>query len=242
MFIDLLKYGYYLTNLDLHTSDEWINFCESFIKIRQFPNFWSMIPNTDDKVMLLSTKKINKNQDCHVSRPVLLDWHYDGIGIVNREDLICLYCKIPNSVTSILNLNLLYENAPNDIKKIINKTVIELDFNEDIYKSSLREKVSVKKVNNFFEKENFKPMTVFHPITGKLAALYHKNFVNKLHGLTNVEEKLFLEYYNDSFNLYIYNHYWEKNDILIIDQNSSIHSRDPFVGERELWRISGWFK
>lgn len=242
MIIDkIIKDGYAIDNLSFQSHLEWIRFCENFMTIRKFPNFWSMLPGSNDQIMLLSTKKIN-NRDCHVSRPTLLDWHYDGIGIINREDLIALYCKIPNSVTRLLDLKKMYSLAPLNIKRIIHKSVIELDFNEKIYESSNREKMLVRKVIEEFEKEFYKPMIQIHPITLNKSILYHPNLVKKIHAISIYEKSLFVEFYNSYFDQCIITHKWKKNDILIMDQNSIIHSREPFEGERELWRISGWFK
>lgn len=242
MINEFLANGFYVTNYKFNSPFEWIEYFKDIINIRQYNNFWSMLPNSDDKVMLISTQKLN-NKICLASRSTPLNWHYDGIGMTDREDVIGLYCIIPNSVTSILNLKSLYETASKEIKEIIHKTVIELElFNDNIYQLTPREKVLCKKINEQYEKEMYKPMTTIHPKTNKLSMLYHPNFVKKLHGVTQSEEKLLIDYYNDSFNLHVYHHHWNKDDILIIDQNTVIHSRDPFVGERELWRISGWFK
>lgn len=242
MIADLLNNGYCTLNKKFETPQQWINFCEDFMLVRQYKNFWSSLPGTEDKIMLLGTEKIN-NRDCYVSRPnVFLDWHYDGIGIVNPEELICLYCVIPNSVTSVCNLHQMYIDAPHEIKNIVHSAVLEIMRDNDVYDTNKRERVGVIRVQQEYEKESYRPMLQIHPITGKRSMLYGNTFVSKLHGVTKTNAKLFHEYYNDVFDKYVYKHYWNENDILIIDQRMSIHARDAHEGERKMWRSGGWYK
>lgn len=100
MFTKLFNNSYYVTNKKMKSPQEWIDYCESFMKIRVYKDFWSCLPETDDKVMLLGTEKIN-NRDCYVSRPVLLDWHYDSMGWINPEEVLCLYCIVPTQLLQL---------------------------------------------------------------------------------------------------------------------------------------------
>lgn len=241
MFKDLFNKGYYTTNKKFNTPDEWIDYCAEFSDIKVYQDFWSCLPNTKDKVMLLGTEKIN-NRDCYVSRPGLLDWHYDGMGLINPEELLCLYCVIPNSVTLVCNLHQMYVEAPADIKKIIHNGVIEITDYNGIYDTNKKERVQVVRVHKDYEREQYKPLFQIHPISGKPSLVYANTFVKKLHGLTEADAKKFDEYYNKVFDKYVYRHHWKENDILIIDQRMCIHARTPYEGERKMWRTGGWYK
>jgi len=41
---------------------------------------------------------------------------------------------------------------------------------------------------------------------------------------------------------YIYEHKWESGDILLVDINHSLHKRNPYVGDRLLYRTSIYFE
>ncbi len=241
MITDLLENGVWIGNEKMPTQQDWIDYCEDTAIVRQFTNFWSMDPESDGKIMLLSDEKID-NKDCFVSRPILLDWHYDNMGCINREDLIFLHCLIPNSVTSVLNLQQMYWDAPPEIKRIVHNSVIELEPNNQIYDTTKREKVAVLRTNAEFEKETFKPMLQIHKLSGRPGILYSPTFVKQIHGATEKDIAKFKEYYNDSFDNYVYNHEWAENDIMVIDQTVSIHCRHPYTGRRKLWRTSGWYR
>jgi hypothetical protein len=241
MITELLNNGYFLDNQWMKNQQDWIDYCSEKATLRTYQNFWSMDPESDGKIMLLSSEKIN-DKDCFVSRPILLDWHYDGMGCIGREDLIFLYCITPNSVTSVVNLQQMYEDAPAEIKQIVNRAVIELEPDNEIYDTTKREKVAVIRTNSEFEKEAFKPMLQTHKMSNRHGLLYSPTFVRQIHGATKQEIDAFKSYYQDTFNDYVYNHTWQENDILVIDQTVSIHCRHPFEGQRKLWRTSGWYK
>lgn len=241
MFTDLFNNGYYVTNRKFNTTQEWINFCEEFMNIRVYKDFWSCLPNTDDKVMLLGTEKIN-DKDCYVSRPVLLDWHYDGMGWINPEQLLCLYCVIPNAVTSVCNLHQMYIDAPREIKNIVHNAVIEFNHDNGVYDTNKKEKLQVMRVQEDYERENYKPMLQIHPVTGKMSLVYANTFVKTLHGVTQSDAEVFHKYYNEVFDKYVYKHVWKEHDVLIVDQRMAIHARDPYEGDRKMWRTGGWYK
>jgi alpha-ketoglutarate-dependent taurine dioxygenase len=237
---ELFEQGYYTTNQEMNSVSDWITFCEKYLTLRQ-RDLWTMHPESDMKVMILSTKKKDE-EDFLASRSSLLGWHYDGIGMLNREHVVALYCRIPNAVTSIVNLHKMYQDMPKDIKQIVNNAVSELYFDEKIYDLSEKEKKLLDAETTQLKKELLKPLIQIHPISEKIGLLYHKNFVKKLYSISKPDYKKFLKYYNDHFEECRYDHVWKKHDILIMDQIFTIHSRAEFNGEREMWRSSGWYK
>lgn len=131
-------------------------------------------------------------------------------------------------------------DAPREIKNIVHRAVIEFTYDNGIYDTNKKEKLQVMKVQKDYEREDYKPMLQIHPVTGKMILVYANTFVKTLHGVTKSEADIFHKYYNNVFEKYVYRHVWKENDILIVDQRMAIHARDPYEGERKMWRVGGW--
>jgi alpha-ketoglutarate-dependent taurine dioxygenase len=88
-----------------------------------------------------------------------------------------------------------------------------------------------------FEKQTpRKDLVTKHPINGKEGLYFPWSVIRGFAGLDHKEQHD-LYYMLKSHTLqYTSTHTWDAYDIVLSDQHHSLHKRDAYVGDRELWR------
>lgn len=96
----------------------------------------------------------------------------------------------------------------------------------------------------FFKQTPRKDLVIQHPVNGKKGLYFPWSVIRGFAGITPDEQhelyyKLKAHTLNDK---YVYRHNWDNYDIALSDQVHSLHRRDAYTGERELWRAGIWLQ
>lgn len=198
-----------------------------------------------DKILRISNIKSNNNSIGFFSN-TLLDWHYDGLFLEDRENVVALYCKSPGvSSTHIWSgkkvFNLLSEK---DKRSILDNNEFEIDGPlERIYHPTGEEKdeLSRRRSNQKLKRSHkyidthleFGEQFCFFPV--KYISDKNTTSYNILKELWD-DKKFLLD--NDI----IHEHSWSTDDLVLMDQFYTQHKRNAFKGERLLYHFSCFYK
>ena len=85
-----------------------------------------------------------------------------------------------------------------------------------------------------------KDLVTKHPVNGKEGLYYPWCIIRGFSGEQvdkDTQHELYFKLKKHTLQeKYIYSHTWEKYDIVLSDQHHSLHRRDAYTGDRELWR------
>jgi alpha-ketoglutarate-dependent taurine dioxygenase len=246
MDYDKLKNDGFLLIEDLRLNpSEFIDLFQQYFELKNYPSLWSTLPETQDKLMLLSDQIIS-GKLCWASRGKL-DWHYDGLGSSRPDHVNILYCIQPSGGETWINdQKRMYDEMPDNIKTIADKAVVNLDPKSiyNIYEITRQEFVEISKTYNTRNevKSLTETLVKIHPVFSTKGIRYHKNFCKHITNVSNGERAALVSYLDNSFESYIYKHKWERNQVLVIDQCHGVHCRPHHTHGRVLWRAAGWYK
>jgi alpha-ketoglutarate-dependent taurine dioxygenase len=94
-----------------------------------------------------------------------------------------------------------------------------------------------------FEKQTpRKDLVTKHPINDKEGLYFPWSVIRGFTGMTHDEqhETYYMLKEHTLKDEYVYSHEWEPYDIILSDQHHSLHKRDSYTGDRELWRAGIW--
>ena len=91
-----------------------------------------------------------------------------------------------------------------------------------------------------------KPLVTKHPLSQTKGLYFPFRSVSEIRGLKNPSRSqilfdILLENYIGK-NGRLYSHQWKKGDFILSDQHHSLHQRQAFKGERELYRTAFWYR
>jgi len=167
-----------------------------------------------------------------------LDWHANLNGH-NRADGVALqgwqHCE--NTSTSFLNTNLAYNDLDEDMLEQIKDLHCEYEYAPEVWAAGLPEDQLIRMKGNsnkykmWLIQENIKGVKGLYFYTNNRCKLIcdDQDLYNKIH------DHLFQE-------KYIYQHWWEPGDIVLMDQLLTLHKRDQndpeILSKRVLHRIT----
>jgi taurine dioxygenase len=167
-----------------------------------------------------------------------LDWHANLNGL-DRADGVALqgWQDCENTSTSFLNTNLAYNDLDEDLLDQIKNLHCEYEYSPEVWAEGLpqeqleRMKQNSNKYKMWLIQENVKGVKGLYFYTNNKCKLIcdDQNLYNKIH------DHLFQE-------KYIYQHWWEPGDIVLMDQLLTLHKRDQndpeILSKRILHRIT----
>ena len=172
-----------------------------------------------------------------------LGWHSNGNSRHKIDKiLISLYCVEgdPNTTLSICNTSdPFYDLSEEDqeyFKNIVirlkfkNNTMYELDDNDPELEFMSKNKGSIR------------PLVGRHPHTDKYYFYFPYHFICKAWlGTTRIDHNELIERLKPIIfqSKYQAHHIFQKGDMLLMDQLTSLHRRTPVMGDRMLWRAAG---
>ena len=186
-----------------------------------------------------------------------LEWHCAGMNRYGGEDIVAMYMNKLSDTggntyfsDSQLAYNDLSENIKNVVDTIKSKTVT--------YKAS--ERLGAMHKNIFYDKEtmmtfkdidgtpsfgkqvNRKTLVTEHPINNKKGLHFPWSVIRGFTGMQKEQQKeLYFDLKKHTMqNKYVYTHTWDPYDIILSDQHHSLHRRDKYYGDRELYRSGIW--
>ena len=188
-------------------------------------------------VQRVTGKKI-KGQRTGIFGTGILDWHANLNGL-DRADGVALQgwkdCK--NTSTSFLNTNLAYLDLTEDLKEKIKNVYCEYEYSPEIWAKGLPES-QLQYMKGRASK--YKMWLVQENIAGTKGIYFYTN--NKCKIITE-DTQLYDRLYNHTFQeKYIYQHWWNSGDIILMDQILTLHKRDQndleILKKRILHRIT----
>jgi alpha-ketoglutarate-dependent taurine dioxygenase len=205
-------------------------------------------PNTDkwdkDKelypIQRTTGKKNKKGITTGIFSSGILDWHANLNGL-DRADGVALqgYEGCENTSTSYLNTNLAYNDLDDDFKKELEGVHCEYSYTPEVWAKGLNE-TQYKMMKKDGEDGPYKMWLLQQNIAGVKGIYFYTN--NKCKIITQ-DETLFQRLYDHMFqDKYIYQHWYEPGDIVLMDQLLTLHKRDQndpeILAERVLHRIT----
>ena len=96
-----------------------------------------------------------------------------------------------------------------------------------------------------FEKQTpRKELVTRHPINGKEGLYFPWSVIRGFSGINFDRKQQHDLYYklkeHTLSDKYVYRHKWNAYDICLSEQHHSLHKRDAYTGDRELWRAGVW--
>lgn len=227
-----------VANLD---ANEYLSFCRKMGRLRK-PRQKYTHPEHED-LFLVTNKRNEKGEKTGLFADGEIGWHANGVCIPNLKEIcVGLYCIKPGegSVTKWLNSRAAYQSLLKSEKEKYNKINLSLSFeNERFYKFDKND-FEMKVLRKLGEVE--KPLVFKHPVVGDLGFYFPHHFISNFRDeeevfsnlqemLSDVSSKVFQD-------KYIYEHHWQKGDLIFSDQIHSLHKRNDFIGERLLYRTA----
>lgn len=187
-----------------------------------------------------------------------LEWHCAGMNRNGAEDVVAMYMhKMADDGGDTYFSD--GQNAFNDL----DEETKEICRNVKSKTINYPEKMLVGNThykNVFADEETYKSFVDIdgvpaHRKQTSRKDLVTKHLVNKKEGLhypwsvirgfTGMDRKTSHDMYyklkeHTMSDAYVYRHKWEAHDICLSDQQHSLHRRDAYVGDRELWRAGIW--
>ena len=186
-----------------------------------------------------------------------LEWHCAGMNRYGGEDIVAMYMNKLSDTggsTYFSDGQTAYNDLGIDIKNIVNeiksKTVTykvgeklgSLHKNIFYDTESLMTFKDIDDTLSFDKQVNRKILVTTHPINNKKGLHFPWSVIRGFTGMPKEQQK---ELY---FNLkehtmqdkYVYTHTWDPYDIILSDQHHSLHRRDKYYGNRELYRSGIW--
>lgn len=189
-----------------------------------------------------------------------LEWHSAGMNRTGHDDIVAMYMhqKADSGGDTYFTD---HQSAWNDLddstkeicRKVKSKTVTynaKMKLEKMHYKNVFSDEQTMMEFRDIdgqtsFEKQTpRKDLVTIHPINKREGLYFPWSVIRGFTGLTHDQQhdlyyKLKEHTLNDK---YVYTHKWDQYDIVLSDQHHSLHKRDAYVGDRELWRAGIWLR
>lgn len=175
-----------------------------------------------------------------------LNWHNDFAHSPGDYHGTCLYNKKNGDIvcTKFIDMCAFYESLPSHMVKLLSdksgyhrphyNAYVDYNLSEAEHRLLRMKKYKIQGTFNHDCIHDFpceRPLIVTHPISGKKSLYISPATIDMSRLEFNLNELIALAHD------YIFEYKWDKNDVLIFDNLSLMHSRPGFRGERELYRI-----
>jgi alpha-ketoglutarate-dependent taurine dioxygenase len=189
-----------------------------------------------------------------------LEYHCAGMNRDGAENIVAMYMHEPaksGGATYYTDSQTAFQDMPDRLKNICRglrskivtysaKAKLEGSYYKKIFTSE-QDMMEFRDPDGkpvFNKQTPRKDLVVRHPITGSEGLYFPWSVIRGFTGITVDEQKrlyTFLKKHTLS-DKYVYKHEWQDYDILLSDQTHSLHRRDAYEGERELWRAGIWLQ
>lgn len=186
-----------------------------------------------------------------------LEWHCAGMNRNGAENIVAMYMSIFNAKanTWFSDGKRAYEDFPDKelVDEAISKTVNypeKMLVGDTHYKNVFADEktykafIDIDGVPAHTKQTNRKKLVTEHPFTKKKGFHFPWSVIRGFHGMDRKQSHAL--YYNLKEHCmsdkYTYEHVWDPYDIALSDQEHSLHRRDAYEGDRELWRSGIWYR
>lgn len=189
-----------------------------------------------------------------------LEWHSAGMNRTGHDDIVAMYMHQTaesGGDTYFTDHQRAWEDLDEETKdvcrRVKSKTVTYnalMSLDKMHYKNVFSDEQTMMEFRDIngdtsFDKQTpRKDLVTKHPINGKEGLYYPWSVIRGFTGLDR-EQQHELYYKLKEHTLsedYVYTHKWEPYDVVLSDQHHSLHRRDSYTGDRELWRAGIWVR
>lgn len=189
-----------------------------------------------------------------------LDWHSAGMNRTGHDDIVAMYMHqtaesggetyFTDHQSAFADLE---EAVKEKLRKLNSKIVtytakmkLEKMYYKNIFsdEQTLMEFRDIDGQTSFDKQTPRKKLVTKHPINGKEGLYFPWTVIRGFTGLDKDEqhETYYMLKEHTLKNKYVYKHKWDPYDIILSDQHHSLHRRDAYNGDRELWRAGIWLR
>ena len=189
-----------------------------------------------------------------------LEWHSAGMNRIGHDDIVAMYMHQPAETggdtyftdhqTAFADLD---EETKELCRSVKSKTVTynaKMKLQKMHYKNVFSDEQTMMEFKDIDGKTSFekqtsrKDLVTRHPINGKEGLYFPWSVIRGFAGLSHDEQHdLYYKLKNHTLSdKYVYCHKWQQYDIALSDQHHSLHKRDAYAGDRELWRAGIWLR
>lgn len=238
----IFKYQVVVFRNQLLTPIEQIQVCQKFGNIEPHPlkYYRGAYPE-----MTITSNVTDQGEALVHPGPPFLFWHADGCYLRHPPKFSFFYAhEVPERGGDTLFINTVkaYEDLDSDIKNKLrdHKAVFG-------YGPNLMQRCKAKGFEYFIGAEDCRPDVIHpvfrrHPVTGLTSIFVNETHTDNIIDLDETESNYYLNYLYQHCEQkrYIYTHQYRKNDLVVWDNNSTIHSGDyltPIEGRRVMHRV-----
>lgn len=189
-----------------------------------------------------------------------LDWHSAGMNREGHDDIVAMYMhQVAESggVTYFTDHQQAFSDLDEDTQRILRKLKskivtynakmkLEKMYYKNIFsdEQTLMEFKDIDGQTSFDKQTPRKDLVTKHPINGKEGLYFPWTCIRGFTGLDKDDQHdIYYMLKNHTLqDKYVYAHEWQPYDIILSDQHHSLHKRDAYVGDRELWRAGIWIR
>ena len=211
---DLVRTSRYIGDLEIHIRREYLS---------------------DENPEILLVSNIKKDgRSVGILSDTEVGWHYDQIYLPRPAvGSMLMAVKLPSSggQTSFADMTAAFEALPDEIKSKINGTKAVQSYEAFNAQFSVTTNKTQKKLSPDIEQ----PLVRTHPISGRKALYICPGMTTQIVGMDAHESAEMLDYLFD-FSVrpkFVYTHNWQMGDVLLWDNASTMHRREPFDGNYE---------
>lgn len=185
-------------------------------------------------------------------------WHSAGMNRSDHDDIVVMYMHhiaegggdtyFSDHQTAFADLDTDTQELLRNVKSKILTYNAKMKLEKMYYKNIFSDEQTMMEFRDIDGKTSFekqtprKPVVTVHPLNGKEGLYYPWTVIRGFTGLEKREQHDL--YYRLKEHVqqdkYVYCHKWQPYDIVFSDQHHSLHKRDAYNGERELWRAGIW--
>ncbi|MFB0951681.1 MAG: TauD/TfdA family dioxygenase [Rhodospirillales bacterium] len=211
---DLVRTSRYIGDLEIHIRREYLS-------------------EENPEILLVSNIK-KDGRSVGILSDTEVGWHYDQIYLPRPAvGSMLMAVKLPSSggQTSFADMTAAFEALPDEIKTKINGTKAVQSYEAFNAQFSVATNKTQKKLSPDIEQ----PLVRTHPISGRKALYICPGMTTQIVGMDAHESAEMLDYlFNWSVRPeFVYTHNWQKGDVLLWDNASTMHRREPFDGNDE---------
>ena len=186
-----------------------------------------------------------------------LEWHSAGMNRSIHDDIVAMYMyelAEDGGDTYFTDHQTAWNDLDDDTKDLCRDLKSKTPTYNDrmkldrmgIYKNVFSDEQTMMEFRDINGNTSFesqvprKDLVTKHPINGKEGLYYPWTIIRGFSGRQmdkDTQHDLYFKLKEHTLQeKYIYKHKWERNDIVLSDQHHSLHRRDAYTGDRELWR------
>lgn len=189
-----------------------------------------------------------------------LEWHSAGMNRVGHDDIVAMYMHqtaesggdtyFTDHRTAFEDLDEDTKNLCRSVKSKIVTYTAKMKLEKMHYKNVFSDEQTLMEFRDIDGKTSFekqtprKDLVTKHPLSLAEGLYFPWSVIRGFTGLDrDAQHKLYYDLKKHTLSeKYVYKHQWEPYDIVLSDQHHSLHKRDSYTGDRELWRAGIWIR